>query len=351
MRTPISSIQGYASILLSGELGPLTRRQRDAVERLRDLCRYTSSLMTNLRQLAQLAEEPNAMSWEPIDVKRLVQSVCGDLASEARRKPVRLAVQMPTRTPTVWAERDGLTQVLFNLLVNAIKFTPAKGKVTVALSAPDRMVRLVVSDTGVGISPETLPKLFQPFYHEDRPEVGAVGGTGLGLAIVKRIVERHLGSVEVHSRPGQGSTFHVVLPRRDGEEVVPEIVEQIVRHAESRREPFAALLVQTQGTDPKRILQGRLEQVVQKTIRREDRWLPIGSQEALVILVRTTAESVKVVRRLVEQVQRDDLLARHPRFRIALGLASYPTHGRSGEQLLKAARARLEPVLASGEAG
>lgn len=348
LRTPISSIQGYASILLSGELGPLAQRQRDAVERLRELTRYTTSLMTNLRQLVQLAEEPSALSWERLDLERLIESVCRDLDSEAKRKGVRLTTHISSRLPLVWAERDGLTQVLFNLLVNAIKFTHPKGRVVIAASAPDRSIRLEFRDTGVGIDPETLPKLFQPFYHEDKPEVGAVGGTGLGLAIVKRIVERHDGSVEVTSRPGQGATFRVVLPRREGDEVVQEILERFVERAAQRHEPFTVLLLECRGTGDGRAgqqLYARLERVVQETIRREDRCLPWRRGEVLAVFAKTNLDGARlIVGRLTERLRKDEGLSRAPRLRLLLGLATFPTHGRTGTQLLTVARGRLEPL-------
>lgn len=342
--------------MLSGELGTLTERQRDAVIRLRELTRYATSLMTNLRQLSQLQDEPSLLALEAIEVPAFVRSVCRDLAVEAKRKKVRLAAVCANHLPPLWAERDSLTQVLINLIYNAIKYTRGKGRVTVSATQSRGMIRFEIQDTGAGIAPEALPKLFHEFYHEDKPEVGAVGGTGLGLAIVKRIVDRHQGEVSVTSRLGQGSTFRVVLPLRTGLEVVQDLIEQLIHVARPRRESFTVVVLETRGpaagtVGTRESLQERVERVVQETIRREDRCIRLRQGRLIAVLARTTLEGARLmVQRLSERLQRDTVLHRHPQFQIWIGLAAYPKHARQGRQLLQAACAKVARVSLDGEA-
>jgi GGDEF domain-containing protein len=349
VRTPLSSIQGYASVLLTGELGDLTPRQRDVLERLHGLAHHLTSLTSNLNQLVRLTDEPSAMAWEPVDVAQLVRSVSQDLAGEAHRKGVRLTARAAPSLPVLWAERAGLTQVLINLVVNAIKFTPAGGTVTVSAALANGAVRLDVRDTGVGIDRQALPKLFKAFYHADRPEAGAMGGTGLGLAIVKQAVERHHGSVKAVSRPGRGSLFRVVLPQRSAQEVVRETVQRLIQWARRRRRPFAVLHLEARGADEHARagaeVSTRLERLAQEAIEAEDRWYPVRRGELVVLLTRARAARARqVVTRLTERLQQDPVLRKARRIRITVGMAAYPTHGRAARRLLHAARERTHVI-------
>ena len=340
LRTPLSSIHGYASILLSGELGPLTQPQRETVERLRELTLYLTALITNLRQLALLVDEPTMIPWEPLDLDKVVRSVCDDLGTQARRKGIRLALQLSNSLPPLWAERNGITQVLINLIMNAIKFTPQRGKVTVAVRGSNHAVHLIVRDTGVGIPRAVIPKLFREFYHQDKPEVGAVGGTGLGLVIVKRSVDRHRGSVSVTSRLGRGSTFRVVLPQRSGQEIIKTVVEQMIQRSRQERQPFALLLIKAG-----RVRYERLERVLKESIRADDRYYPVQKPQLVVIVAQTNSQGAQVIaQRISYRIQRDPVLRRNRQLKVLLGIAAYPTHGRRAQQLLKVAHDHLAPL-------
>ena len=350
LRIPLSSIQGYSSILLSGELGALTQRQRDTVERLRDITHHVTALMTNLTQWAHLSDEPSMLTWQPVELEKLVRSVCHDLSVEAKRKGVRLVSHRTKLVGPLWADRSSLTEVLINLIVNAIKFTPKGGRVTVSIEEAKGRTQLTITDTGVGIRAETIPKLFQSFYHEDNPEVGAVGGTGLGLAIVKRIIENHHGTVSVSSRLGQGSVFRVVLPRHSGQEIVQDIIDQLSERAGQRRESFVLMLIEAEGTHvaakSSRALYDRVEQLIQETIRMEDRYYPVQKGKLIAVLVRTHADGGRAIAaRFTQRFQKDALLRRTPSFHVKLGLAAYPTNGRRAPQLLKAARERMVALV------
>ena len=170
-------------------------------------------LVEDLLQLARLEEEGVPPPREPVDVTPLVHHVVALMRPQAEGGGVVLdvAVCSGLRWPV---NPELFTRILFNLLDNALRHTPAGGRVTVeALTdRKDEAGILRVADTGEGIPPEDLPRIFDRFYRVDRARARATGGTGLGLAIVRRAVEHHGGTINVTSRPGGGTTFEIAFP-------------------------------------------------------------------------------------------------------------------------------------------
>jgi signal transduction histidine kinase len=122
-----------------------------------------------------------------------------------------VSAELPSELPEVEADAERLSQILRNLLNNAIQHTPEKGRITVGARVVEKALEITVQDSGVGIEPEHLPYLFERFYRVDRARSRATGGSGLGLAIVKQLVEAHGGHVRVASQPGQGTSFSFTL--------------------------------------------------------------------------------------------------------------------------------------------
>lgn len=347
LRTPLSSIHGYASILLTGELGALTPPQRQTVDRLKELTVYLTTLISNLRQLALLADEPALLPWEPLDIGKLVRAVCHDLSAEADRKGVRLTLKAPARLAPLWAERNGVTQILINLVMNAIKFTPPKGTVTVEVRSSSQALRLTVRDTGVGIPRAVLPKLFRELYHQDHPEVGALGGSGLGLVIVKRNVERHHGSVSIRSRLGRGTIVDVTLPQRLEQDVLKTALTQMIERSRRERRSFSLLVLKSAGAPYE-----RLERALRDSIRSDDRYYPLQQAGLMALVARTSLRGAQTIsERIQQRIQRDPELRRHHAVRLQLGMAAYPAHGRRASQLFKAAQQHLTPLASRAAAG
>ena len=136
------------------------------------------------------------------------------ISPAAREKRVEIVVEIPEdeTVPSILGDADGLERLLLNLLDNAIKYNRPEGRITLRLSRSGDDAVLAVSDTGIGIPPESIPRLFERFYRVDKGRAREEGGTGLGLAIVKHVAQAHGGQVEVESRLGRGSTFRVKLP-------------------------------------------------------------------------------------------------------------------------------------------
>lgn len=212
LRTPLTAIQGYAEFLEDGLGGELSPAQREYLAEILTGCARLERLVDDLLDFARLESGSLQLTYTEDDISRTVQSVVNALRPRAIAKRITLSTHVP-ETP-VLLSYDGLRieQVLINLLGNALKFTPDGGEVSVTvLPAPDH-VRLEVRDTGIGVDPQKLPRLFEQFFQVDPSSTRQSGGVGLGLAIVKALVEAHGGRIGAESEKGAGSRFWFTLP-------------------------------------------------------------------------------------------------------------------------------------------
>jgi signal transduction histidine kinase len=207
LRNPLGRISMAASLLAEESLGP--DRRVEILGVLRRSAEGMSRLVGDLLDVASIEAGRLAIERRPMDVGALVVDVHEMFRPTAARRGVRLERAVADALPLVAADRGRLLQVLGNLLDNALRLTPGEGLVVVSAEHAPDAVRLSVSDTGPGIAPEEAPHLFDRFW-QGRP--GRRGGAGLGLAIARGIVEAHRGRIWVESTPGEGSTFHILLP-------------------------------------------------------------------------------------------------------------------------------------------
>jgi two-component system phosphate regulon sensor histidine kinase PhoR len=213
LKTPLAAIRGYAETLRDGALDepPTARRFTD---RILSQCHRLQELLNDLLTLSRLEGVAPALERESVDLGDVVRHAVELISPAAREKRVEIGVEIPEETavPPVLGDADGLERLLLNLLDNAIKYNRPEGRITLRLSRSGDDAVLEVSDTGIGIPPESIPRLFERFYRVDKGRAREEGGTGLGLAIVKHVAQAHGGQVEVESRLGRGSTFRVRLP-------------------------------------------------------------------------------------------------------------------------------------------
>lgn len=210
LRTPLAIIRGYAELMTEGDLGPLSPEQQDSVEVMARRARMLSKMLDDL--LTILAAETHKLEKELVDLAHMAQLAVADFQVPARQAGLSLTASIDPGARMIYADALHMRRVLDNLLGNALKFTPEGGRVSVSVSQQEHEVALIVSDSGVGIPPEHLAKIFQRFYQVDSSSKRRYGGVGLGLALVKEIVESHGGAVTVTSEPGHGTTFRIVLP-------------------------------------------------------------------------------------------------------------------------------------------
>jgi signal transduction histidine kinase/DNA-binding response OmpR family regulator len=210
LRTPLAIIRGYAELMVGGELGELSPEQQESVEVMARRTRMLSKMLDDL--LTILAAETHKLEKELVDLARMAQLAVTDFQAPAKQAGLTLAASIDPDVPKIYADAIHMRRVLDNLLGNALKFTPEGGRISVSVSHIHDEVILIVSDSGIGISPEHLGKIFQRFYQADGSSKRRYGGVGLGLALVKEIVESHDGTVNVTSEVGHGTTFRITLP-------------------------------------------------------------------------------------------------------------------------------------------
>ncbi|MBU0493248.1 MAG: HAMP domain-containing protein [Chloroflexi bacterium] len=214
LRTPLSIVQGELEALLDG-VYPLTT---NSIEPIYQETRLLSRLVADLRELALADAGELRLERVPTDLGALVAKVLAGFERPAADKGVALTTEIGPGLPTLDVDPDRIRQVLANLLDNALRHTPAGGRVTVQAASHDGDVLVSVRDTGPGIAPADLPHVFERFYRGDRSRARVSGGavrvgtgTGLGLAIARSLIEAHGGHMWVESVPGQGAAFHITL--------------------------------------------------------------------------------------------------------------------------------------------
>jgi two-component system, OmpR family, heavy metal sensor histidine kinase CusS len=214
LRTPLTAIRTEAEVALGKPLGLPEHQQLLAsiLEEVDRLTRLTDELLTLSREDAGTARQ----AFEPVDLAALLKRVTETMRPLAEQKGLDLHADCDGGPVRVRGDEPRLRQVFYNLLDNAIKYTPAGGKVEVRLRKDGPSAVVTLRDTGEGIPAEHLPRVFERFYRVDKSRSRAQGGTGLGLSIVRSIVTAHGGRVELASTPGQGTTCTVTLPDQPG---------------------------------------------------------------------------------------------------------------------------------------
>ncbi|MET0282674.1 MAG: PAS domain S-box protein [Steroidobacteraceae bacterium] len=211
LRTPLSAILGWTQVLLKGGRSP--EEQRRAVEVIDRNARAQVKLIDDLLDLSRIMTGKIRLDFQQTSFVSVVEAAVESATPSAEAKGIQLKAILSSGRDTISADGSRLQQVVWNLLTNAIKFTPKGGKIQVLLQRINSHVELSVSDTGIGIPASYLPHVFERFSQKDSSTTRAYGGLGLGLAISKQLVELHGGSIRVASKgEGQGSTFFVDLP-------------------------------------------------------------------------------------------------------------------------------------------
>ena len=231
LRTPLNSILGFSDLLRDQKVGPLTEKQARYVYNIRESGRHLLTLINDLLDLSKVEAGKLELRPEVFNLREAIETALTGIRPQSLAKALELTLQVDEALSLLTADPVRFKQILLNLLSNAIKFTPKGGSITVTarpVHSPERtgpgtadpgrepageFVEIAVADTGVGIRPEDLPKLFQPFTQLEGSFTKQYHGTGLGLALTKRLVESHGGTVRAESEgEGRGSIFTVRLP-------------------------------------------------------------------------------------------------------------------------------------------
>lgn len=208
--TPVSDIRSYLEAIHDGLMQPTQANLASIYEDILLLSR----LINDLQLLAQADAGELNLFYQPDNLVRVITSAVASTQARVDGKGISLKLDLPAQFPAVEIDSQRISQILDNLLDNAIRHTPQGGEITVAARERKSDVEVAISDNGEGIPPEDLPRIFERFYRVDKSRAKTTGGSGLGLTITKRLVEAHGGKIDVQSELGEGTRFTFTIPTR-----------------------------------------------------------------------------------------------------------------------------------------
>ena len=218
LRTPLNSIMGFSDLLKDRSFGELNEKQRSYASYIHSSGEQLLNLINDVLDLSRIETGRAAIKLDKIKLADTIKDVLLIFKDKAANNNIEITIEIEKEIKSIEADEHKIKQVLSNLLSNAIKFTPAGGSIHIRARMPQTdFVEASVEDTGIGIKPEDIPKLFKPFSHLESVYTKTTKGIGLGLALAKRLVELHGGKIWVESKYGKGSKFIFTIPVRQNE--------------------------------------------------------------------------------------------------------------------------------------
>lgn len=214
LKTPMISVMGYIGMLLKEKAGTLTEQQKKFLDiSYKNLLKLEKNI-DNLLDLAELGIQKESYRFEPIDLVQVVQFSCSTVKPMAEEHQIQLEAELPSDPVKISGVEDKLSQLFDNLLTNAIKYNRQGGRICVRLDQDPESVFALIADTGVGISHQSLKEVFTRHFQEKTKPLGNAKGLGIGLSLVQEIVKLHQGEIRIESELGTGTTFTVMLPKK-----------------------------------------------------------------------------------------------------------------------------------------
>jgi signal transduction histidine kinase len=215
LRSPLVAILQYFEVILGGMVGEISEKQKEMIQKAQSRLENLMKLINDWLDVAKLVSGQIIEKLKPLSLKKVIESLFEDMRPLARKKGISLELKPSSGNENVMGDEESLKQVFSNLITNAIRYNKPKGKVKISLKENKNFIITEVQDTGIGISKNHLPLIFDQFYRVKRTEDQKIKGTGLGLSIAKKIIEAHGGSIQVSSEKDHGSTFTVILFKQE----------------------------------------------------------------------------------------------------------------------------------------
>lgn len=213
LRAPVAAIEGWLEIVLSGELGEDEDQRKKWLSRAKDRAHSLLIMVNDLLEINRMESGRIAQKMETVKLSEIIKKIVDFVKPEADKQKITITLKLPEKMPPVQADVKDMERLFTNLITNAIKYNFRNGSVTIEGEVERNLICIHVKDSGFGISPENLNKIFDDFYRVEDNTTKKITGTGLGLTISKKIVDSHFGRIEVKSQLNEGSTFSVCLPR------------------------------------------------------------------------------------------------------------------------------------------
>jgi PAS domain S-box-containing protein len=287
LRTPMTSIKGYTDLLFLGMAGGLTDAQRSFLKIIKSNADRLTALVNDILDISRIETGRMRLTIGALDLGQIISQIVVSFQGQYREKGLNLIWEEQQGLPDVRGDAARVAQVLSNLIANAWQYTPSGGTVTVSVKSVDGFLQTDITDTGIGISPDDVGRIFDRFYRADHPMVQEAEGTGLGLSIVKMFVEMLGGGIWVESQPGKGTKFSFTLPLTSTElpEPVPDLLSTELSAGIARRQK---ILVIEDDRDLALLLRRQLEsegfQVLLAGTGEDALWLAKEAQPQLITL-------------------------------------------------------------------
>jgi PAS domain S-box-containing protein len=250
LRTPLTSIKGYTALILGGKVGDINEKQRKFLEIVADQSNHLTKLISDLLDLSRIESGKFILRKQRISLKIVTELITERMRLQIDTKNLKLTTDIADNLPSIEGDEERMMQVFGNLMSNSVKFTPEGGNVTVKMWAENNNIEVRFIDNGIGLSQDSIAKIFSEFYQVDSTATRQIGGAGLGLAIVKKIIEAHGGKVWAESEGiGKGTTVCVSVPAAAP---TPSASETPAQSTQSQ--PEGQLSLGTAGTKQRTIL-------------------------------------------------------------------------------------------------
>ena len=350
LRTPLTVIKEFISLMLEGHVGTLTEDQREYLGIAnRNIIRLTNLIETLLDFSRIESGKGLKLRFEPTRLMEVVEDAVMTFSQQLEERRVALENRLDPDIPLVLIDRNRLVEVFINLIGNGIKFTPPGGKITIdsrGLTEKRDYLKIVVTDTGVGISPEDLPKVFDRFYQGGRTQTGLITGTGLGLAITKEIIETHQGYIQAESKSESGASFVFALPVFGIENIYSLVLNPMLEEAERDRAPFSMIQVDfwDQRTKRESVLSHEswegVMYALQKMVRSVDTVIPFQNSAVYIFSFNDKKLAKEIGERVQVKLTQGNYIPKG--IDVHFRSYSYPKDARTKEEFLKGCRPFLK---------
>ncbi|MBI2190811.1 MAG: PAS domain-containing protein [Planctomycetes bacterium] len=347
LRTPLTSMSNALSNIRAGVVGKVNPQLKEYIDLLQTDCVRLCGLVENLLDMSRLESGRMMLYASAIDVQAIAEETLKAFEAPAEKKGLSLRAEIPDSLTPPYADKAKISQVLTNLVGNALKFTPPGGRITIQAeeSSPEG-VTLRVSDTGIGIAPEFHEKIFEKFFQVRRPDHPHQPGTGLGLAICKEILSLHGAKIGIESQPGRGCTFSFTLPKALPDTILRADFTMAIERARAESSVFTILRVHLAGAGPWLLLQRQeqgnsllqeITQAVKASFRRGQDIVVLQGDASVTFILWGIVKSLgpEVEKRARESLQPLAGLRRlHAENSLSVRSVSYPEDGSTPDELL-----------------
>ena len=354
LRTPLTSIKNAVNVIFSKKAGDINENQMRFLSMADRNINRLSGLINDLLDISRIEAGKINLELKPLALGTALDMAINSLASRAGEKSISIRKEIPSDLPQAYGDPDKLEQIFINLIDNAIKFTPEGGQICVSASEGQRsevenFIKVSVTDTGTGIGPDEIEKIFDRFYKVEKTLIRTVNGTGLGLSIVKGLVEAQGGKVWVSSKVGKGSKFSFTLLKYTSERAFKDLLHREIQKANENNTPLSLLILkvdefeylrETHGEAKALKLAREVRQLGESTVRRSTDKINVRADGGVIIILFDTPKqgALALADRIKMSVSKQRFTAGEESIKINLQLivATFPEDGRTEDVLMKA---------------